>query len=631
VGASGPMTALATDDPWQELEPRLRELTERVQSLVAVADADFSIRYVSPAIERVLGYRADELSGAFAPELTHPDDRERVVQAVLALISGADGTARFTLRARHKDGSYRQMFVSAHNLLTDPALRAILIIAQDVTEPRQMLAALAEREQRFRMLAENSRDVIARYRLAPTPQLEYVSPSVERVTGYSPEELYADPQLYLKLIAPEDRERLGRLISGAAREELTRPQTLCWIRKDGARVFIEQLTVLIYENRTLVAAECSCRDVTEKVQLEEQLRQAQKLEAVGTLAAGMAHDLNNLLMAMFGHLGRLQTRLAADAEAMESVAALKDTARRAALLSDELLACAHTGVRSAEVVDLNRVLAELWPALRALLPPEVALHGELRAERGKVRIDRGQLEQVLMNLVVNSKEAMPSGGSLTLSTRNTVPDCVEFAVTDTGVGIREADLPRVFDPFFTTKQRSLASGLGLAAAYGIVRRFGGSISVQSTLGRGARFTVELPTTDDPLALPEPAQLAGTEDGRGETVLLVEDQRAVREVLAQLLREAGYQVLEAGSGAAALTVAGQRSIDLLITDIVMPDMSGGELLERMRADRPELPVVCMSGYAGDQVDPRSTPSARTAFLAKPFLPEELLSTLRRLLG
>ncbi len=615
-------------------DPRLRELTECALDLLAVTDADLILRYVSPATERVLGYGLDELRGVLGLDLVHADDLARTQQAAAELLAAPEATVRFEVRVRRKDGDYRRLDLVGYNLLGNPAIGALLVSARDVTEQHQLLAALTEREHRFRMLAENARDVVARYRLLPSPEIEYISPSVERITGYSPAELYADPLAYQRMIAPEDRERLTRLVSGNARDELSRPQTLCWIRKDGARVWMEQLTVLLYDGHgQLAAAECSCRDVTEKVALEAQLRQAQKLEAIGTLAAGMAHDLNNLLMTMFAHIGRIETRLQEDATGSDSLRELKAAGRRAALLTEELLAFARKGVRMAEVVDLHRCIAQDEAMLRALLPAEVALELELAAAQTRVRVDRGQLDQVLRNLTINARDAMPEGGRIALRTADAGPGRIMLSVQDSGAGIAPADLQRVFEPFFTIKQGSGASGLGLAVVYGIVRRFGGSIVVQSPAGEGARFVIELPTTEEalPAILPERADALATHAGSGETVLLVEDQRPVREVLAQVLRDAGYRVLQAESGEAALSAVHGQPIDALITDMVMLDMSGAELVEKLRDAQPALPALCMSGYAGDQVDVRTTPDARTVFLAKPFLPDEMLAALGRLLA
>jgi PAS domain S-box-containing protein len=628
------MTSRASDDALRQQlsDPRFRALTERVQDIIAVVDAMAIVLHVSSAIERVLGYRPEELRGVSSLELVHPDDRPSALAALAELSAAPNTTVNLGLRLRCKDGSYRDAEVVAHNLLGDPAVGAIVVNARDVTELRRMLGVLADSERRFRMLAENARDVVTRYRLLPEPALEYISPSVERMTGYTPAELYADPQVALRLIAPEDRERLTRLLSGLARQELGVPQTLCWLRKDGERVWIEQQTVLIYDAAgQLAAAESICRDVTERVLLEEQLKQAQKLEAIGTLAAGVAHDFNNLLMTIFAHVGRLESRLGADADSAESVVAIKDTVRRAAALSDQLLAFARKGRRIAVVVDLEHAVARFEVMLRRLLPAHIVIRLELAGSANRVRLDPSQLDQILLNLALNARDAMPDGGTLTIRTAAAGEGRVRLVVQDTGVGITDRDLPHVFEPFFTTKQRQSASGLGLAVVYGIVQRLQGSVRGLSRPGEGACFVIELPTTDDALDSPPPTVRARAAEGGGETLLLVEDQRAVRNVLAQVLREAGYRVLEAESGAAALRLAGLETVAVLITDMVMPDMGGAALVEHMRANRPSLPAVCMSGYAGDELDPRVAPGVETVFLAKPFLPDELLTALRRLLG
>jgi PAS domain S-box-containing protein len=615
-------------------DPRFRALTERAQDIISVLDGAIRVRYVSPAIERVLGYRPAELHGVSAPGLTHPEDLPRVEEALARLASAPGMTVGLAVRGRHKDGSYRHLELVAHNLLHDSAIGAIVVNARDVTEQRETLVALAASERRFRMFAENARDVVARYRLLPEPGLEYVSPSVERITGYAPAELYAEPQAFVKLIAAEDRERLLGLISGRSRDELSALQTLCWVRKDGVRVWMEQQTVLIYDSAgRLTAAETIARDISEKVRLEQQLREAQKLEAIGTLAAGLAHDFNNLLMTIFAHVGRLEAQLETDTQGRESLAVIRDTARGAAALSDQLLAFARKGARKSKVVDLGHAVSQLEMMFRRLLPKNVAIVIERSDAQCKLRCDPNQLDQLLLNLALNARDAMPDGGTLTIGVAPAREAWLQLTVQDTGVGIAEEDLPHVFEPFFTSK-RQPSSGLGLAVVYGIVESLDGRISVRSRPREGTCFAIELPTTEaatDPLPdQSDDAARPQTQAGGGETLLLVEDQRAVREVLAQLLREAGYRVLEAEGGRAALELVEHEAIALLVTDMVMPDMGGAALVEHLRKRRPDLPAVCMSGYAGDEVDPRVTPGERTAFLSKPFVPEELLATLRRLL-
>ena len=379
---------------------------------------------------------------------------------------------------------------------------------------------------------------------------------------------------------------------------------------------------------------------------EEQLRQALKMEAVGKLAGGVAHDFNNLLTAITGHSEMCLRRLTPDNSLYRHVEQIKKAGDRAAALTRQLLAFSRKQILQPEVLDLNHIVVELSKMLQRLIGEDIDLLMGLAADLGKVKADPNQLEQVLMNLVVNARDAMPKGGKLTIETSNvhlseefadhhvSVPPghYVMLAVSDSGCGMDAETQARIFEPFFTTKEVGKGTGLGLATVYGIVKQSEGSIWVYSEVGRGTTFKIYLPSVEGHVK----EVAAGIEDLellRGaETVLVVEDEEVVREMATEILRESGYHVLEAKHANEALTLAAQYDgeIHLMLTDVVMPQMSGRDLAEQLTPLRPDMKVLYMSGYTDDAIVHHGVLEEGTAFIGKPFSIDALALKVRETL-
>jgi nitrogen-specific signal transduction histidine kinase/CheY-like chemotaxis protein len=390
------------------------------------------------------------------------------------------------------------------------------------------------------------------------------------------------------------------------------------------------------------------RDITQRRQLEEQLRQAQKIEAVGRLAGGVAHDFNNLLNVIIGY-GQMVFRRLPDGPEREKTKAILQAADRAAGLTRQLLAFSRKQVLEPKVLDLNAVVGGMDEMLRRLIGEDIELHTQLAPDLGRTKADPGQIEQVLMNLVVNARDAMPRGGRLTLETANAEMDetyirdhlgarpgrYVMLAVCDNGLGMDPETQKHIFEPFFTTKEKGKGTGLGLATVYGIVKQSEGYIWVESAPGEGTTVKVYLPWVEAEPAAEELRRPAVPEElpRATETVLLVEDEDMVRRMTREVLEGAGYRVLEASSGFEALRVsAGHNgSLDLLLTDVVMPGMSGRELSERLAPVRPAMKVLYMSGHTDDAIFHHGVTQAGTGFLQKPFTPDALERRVRELLG
>jgi two-component system, cell cycle sensor histidine kinase and response regulator CckA len=388
-------------------------------------------------------------------------------------------------------------------------------------------------------------------------------------------------------------------------------------------------------------------DITERKRLESQFLQAQKMESIGRLAGGVAHDFNNLLTVIIGYVELARDTLTPDNPLHSDLEAIRDAADRAAALTRQLLAFARKQILDPQILNLNDLVLNLDKLLRRLIGEDIELVTLPTADLWSVKADANQIEQILVNLAINARDAMPSGGKLTIETANLILDeayarhhmsvspgfYVMLAVSDTGVGMPPEMQAQVFEPFFTTKQAGKGTGLGLATCYGIVKQHGGHIWLYSEVGQGTTFKVYLPRTTEVADVQHTYETPKTLLVGDETVLLVEDEAAVRQLAIRVLRQLGYTVLEATDGADALRVAGEYpgAIDLLVTDVVMPQLGGAALAERLREAHPRLKVLFMSGYTDHTIIRHSLLEPGVAFLQKPFVPEMLARKVREVLA
>ncbi|MDH3675497.1 MAG: ATP-binding protein, partial [Anaerolineae bacterium] len=475
----------------------------------------------------------------------------------------------------------------------------------------------------------------------------YLSPNIETLTGYPTEKLMSNRYFWpASMIHPDDRDLIAvkteRLVRGEDSEleyRLIRADgKVVWVR-DSARVFQEGISSLVYGVLS---------DITKRHQLEEQLRQSQKMEAIGKLTGGIAHDFNNLLTVITGYSEFILHHNFNDPHQFhQDVQQIRNAAERAASLTRQLLAFSRQQILELRVLDLNDTVSNITKMLRRLIGEDIELITILNPVLNKVKADPGQLDQILLNLAVNARDAMPRGGQLTIETANVDLDAayarrhadvtpgayVMLAVTDTGAGMDKETQSHIFEPFFTTKEPGKGTGLGLATIYGIVKQSGGHIWVYSEPGQGTMFKIYLPRVDELAEVADRDHVTAEITPSVETVLLVEDEESVRKLAYRILHNIGFNVLNASNGSEALQMCErhQGPIHLLVTDLVMPGgMSGYDLAQRLMPLFPNIKILYMSGYADDSIVHQGVLDTGAAFLQKPFTPEALARKAREVL-
>jgi PAS domain S-box-containing protein len=680
-GPAGPRFFLSTKAPYRDATGRVvgligsaREITERKAAEVAVqrelglrleserrlaaqerhqhamlaaaldaywvVSAEGKVQEANDAACAMSGYTRQELLGMRVADLEAVEDAAATAAHVRRILE--QGSDRFESRHRRKDGTVIDVEVSVRYL---PEAQVIVTFLRDVTERRRAEAERGEREAFFRALLEKSSDMIlladaeGRYR--------FWSPSATEVLGWTAAE--AVGRTAFELAPPEDRPGLEAALAGllAAPGETLRMR-VPFPHKDGRVRILEGAARNLLSDPAVRGIVINARDVTGAHELEAQLRQAQKLESIGRLAGGVAHDFNNLLTVILSCTGALRADAAEGrAASTEEVEEIHAAGLRARDLTRQLLAFARKQVIAPERLDLNQVVSASEKLLRRVLGEDVELVVGLAPDLWPIRCDPGQVEQVLLNLVVNARDAMPGGGRLSLSTLNhrvdaersaqspgqLVGEWVQLEVRDTGTGMTPEVQAHLFEPFFTTKPAGQGTGLGLATVYGIVQQSGGHLHVESAPGQGTVLRVCLPRHAGQGAAPRSAVDPAIGAGGGETLLVVEDDAQVRAVTVRVLREAGYRVLAADGGPTALDLsrAEPARIDLVITDVVMPLLGGREVADALRRQRPGLEVLFVSGYAQEAIAHRGVLEPGVNFLAKPYSSEELLARVRTLLG
>ncbi|MEN6603420.1 MAG: ATP-binding protein [Bryobacteraceae bacterium] len=586
-------------------------------------------------------------------EIFTPQAFEAISRDVLRLI---DGSTRHEIEIRTNtlDGEPRDVLVRLAAVPgCERTLSRVIISMLDLTARKRAERQLRESNRKLDALVLHLPGVLIRHRNRPGWPIEYIGGRVEEVCGYPAERFQGSGSLdYLSVLVEEDRKQLSEAVRQAmlnrrpyAAEYRIRTETgqLRWIGEEG---------IPIFQGDEVEALECFLVDITDRKEaeaerqlLQAQLAQAQKMESIGRLAGGVAHDFNNVLTVINGYSQLAAERAQHDPALHGLIEEIHKAGERAASLTRQLLAFSRKQVLKPEPVNLNGTIRDMQAMLRRLMGEDVELVTRLEENLDAAHADVGQMQQVLMNLVVNARDAMPNGGRLTIVTENAdigepekarcpaarAGKFVCLTVSDTGEGMSEEVRCHIFEPFFTTKSGS-GTGLGLATVYGAVERCGGWISVDSAPGKGSTFRVFLPCANACAAAAEPAPAMAIRHGH-ETILVVEDQKEVRGLVTVALRVYGYHVLEAASGSEALEMFASRDgrVDLLLTDMVMPGMNGTDLARKLVERKPDLKVLYMSGYSEDLAERRCELSPVSSYLPKPFTPDGLAAKVREVLG
>ncbi|MGH7477294.1 MAG: PAS domain S-box protein, partial [Longimicrobiales bacterium] len=637
----------ATDSRESAAEARRQQhyfesLFEWAPAPIALIDHEDRVLRTNQAFCELFGYAQDELLGGKVNDFIVPAQLREQAESWTTRVHGGEAMRQETVR-RRKDGSEVHVSIVATPFDDADGRRRIYVVYRDVTERKQFEEALRTSERRFRSLIENAADGIVL--LDGSGKVVYESPSTQRMTGYTEEERVG--RSAFEFLHPDDVARVQEEFVGLLSEPgTTRSVVFRYRHKNGEWRDFAATARNLLADPAVRAVVINSRDVTDARKLEEQLHHAQKLEAVGQLAGGVAHDFNNLLTSVLGLTHLLLDSAELHAALRDDVVEIERAVERGVALTRQLLAFSRKQLLRPRVVALNAVISEMMPFIGRLVGEMIAVELELEPQLACVRADPGQLQQVIMNLAVNARDAMPHGGRLRIRTsavrldghvgadRSELEpgDYVALEVSDTGTGFNESVREHLFEPFFTTKEQGKGTGLGLATIYGIVKQSGGDVVAHSNPDEGATFRIYLPQVEgEPEA--QPTEARAPRDGRpGARVLLVEDEPGVRALASRVLQRSGYCVLEAEDGGAALDLLEREpaAIDLVVTDVIMPGMSGRTLADHIADRRPGVPVLFMSGYTRDELGIHGVLDD-TPFLAKPFAPAALVQKVAELLG
>ena len=620
---------------------RLAAIVECSEDAIIAADLDGKITDWNAGAERMFGYSRAEATGMPVNIIVPTERRHEPVQILAKVRKGAGVTNQETVRLR-QDGKPVHVSLTVSPIRDQAGrLTGSAAIVRDTTERIEMEAALRRSEANFRSVIENS--PYGALRTLLDGRILLANPAAVIMLGYSSESellsLNMASDIYRNLA---DR---ARIIQQARNTEYIKDIEVEWKHKSGSSIMV-RFSSHIVKNQAgeIDHFDLMVQDITKQHNLEEQLRQAQKMEAIGRLAGGVAHDFNNLLGVIIGYSELALDQIGPGNAVRGQVEQIRKAGERASALTRQLLAFSRQQVLDTKTLNLNAIISDMAQMLLRLIGEDVELQTKLDSQLHAIRGDQGQIEQVIMNLAVNARDAMPQGGKLMIETRNTTVednelqrrtpmtsgDYILLTISDTGVGMDAETQAHIFEPFFTTKAQGKGTGLGLATVYGVVKQSGGYIWVYSEPGVGATFKVYLPRV---LEEPRTGQAPDLGDGHqgAETVLVVEDEASLRTFTTTLLQNSGYTVVEAGDGEEALALAGQykRPIHLLLTDMIMPGMNGPAVAEKLASLHPETKVLFMSGYTGfvsrGLIDPHAV------LVSKPFTREELLRKIREALG
>ena len=598
--------------------------------------------YANSAFARMMGFeRASDVIGKSWREVYDERDVELLEDAIRDSLK-EKGKWSEQVSLSRRNGSR----IPVEMAITAMPQGGVVCLTRDISDRLRAERAHSETEAKYKMFVEQVAAVSYIAEVGLHGKWYYVSPQVEAIFGYTQEEWLAGSENWIRFVSPEDLPLIEAAEENCMRFKRFQAEYR-FRRKDGRIIWVSDNAVFVPGSESHPLMEGIIVDTTERHVLEDQLQQAHRMEAVGRLAGGVAHDFNNLLTIIKGYVELALNRVVGNPDLRGNIQQIADAAERAVTLVRQLLAFSRKQVLKPKVLDLNSIVLNMDKMVRRLMSETIEMRTRVEKKLGAVKADPGQIEQVILNLIVNARDAMPDGGKLWIETSNVELHSavahdqalikpgpyVMLSVTDTGVGISAETLPHIFEPFYTTKESSRGTGLGLSTVYGIVKQSGGHISVDSQPGKGTTFKVYLPRVEE--SAPSPQKVERTEpattEGR-ETILLVEDEPAVRELARVVLSELGYTVIAAQNSEDAVRLAGRHDseIHLLLTDVVMPGMSGHDLASHLTALHPNLRVLYTSGYTYNVIAENGTLEEGLSFMQKPFTPRALAQKVRETL-
>lgn len=619
----------------EERERKFRTLIENATDIISMFDRNGKILYISPSVERILGYKNEDVIGMSIFDFLHSKIIEEARKNFKEIITTKAIYPPLRFKVRKKNGNWCYLEAVLNNLLHEPNINAVLMNARDITS-----TVLAE--EKYRTLFEESKDAV--YITDPHGRiLDMNSAGVELLRFSSKEELLKVNinELYAE---PGYRERFKEAME---RDGYVKDFELVLKKKNGEKIMVlDTGTAVKDEKGNIVAYRGIMRDVTEYKKLEQQLLHAQKMDAIGNLTGGIAHDFNNMLQVILGFTDLALSKLDSSNPLLNDLLKIKRTAEKAAELVQKLLAFSRKQVLEKKVINLNELINEYIQILKRLIPENIELQISTRAENANVFVDPTGIEQVIMNIVLNARDAMPNGGILSIETRNELikdsfpeeghqlrpGEYFTISINDTGIGIDEANLSKIFEPFFSTKGRDKGVGLGLSVAWGIIKQHDGHIEVSSSPGKGSTFKIYLPVyKKEEIKVEVKEENKKIHYGR-ETILVAEDEEGIRELLKEILGNAGYKVILAKDGVEALELfeINKSIIDLLIFDIVMPKLGGFEVYKNILSRNLPPPTIFITGYTEENIESQIGSKNLVEKVTKPFTPDSILQKVREFL-
>ena len=627
-------------DALEKSEEKYRRLSNLLPQVVFETDKKGNLTFVNEMAFEFFGYRRTDFEkGLNALQMLIPEDRERALANMEKTFRGEpSGGNEYTILT--KDGRTFPVMLYSSSVMSEGkpvGLRGIMV---NLTEIKRAQEALRESEEQFRSLSENAPDII--YTLAFDGSFTYVNPAWKTILGYEREEVLGRD--FVDFVKQEKAREYVRIFKTVRNERETfKDIDIEIVHKDGSTCLFNSSGAPNINRRGEVTGMVGLfKDITDQHKLEKQLRQSQRMEALGTLGGGIAHDFNNLLMGIQGRTSLMLMDVGPSHPYFEHLKGIEDYVKSAADLTKQLLGFARGGKYEVKPIDINEVI-KTGSSMFGRTKKEIKIHWKYQKDVWTIEADQGQIEQVLMNLYVNAWQAMPSGGELYLQTENVSIDknyvkpfeakpgkYVKISVTDTGVGMDEATRQRIFDPFFTTKEMGRGTGLGLASAYGIIKNHGGFIDVYSEEGKGTTFNIYLPVSEKKVV--EEKELDEDLLRGSETVLLVDDEEMIIETGEELLKKLGYELFVARSGKEATEIfeKNKDKIDIVILDMIMPDMSGRDTFDRLRKINPAIKVLLSSGYSINGEATEILDKGCDGFIQKPININQLSRKLREIL-